>query len=152
MTLAGGRPPKPLELKRRLGNPGKRPLPETLTTVDPTPAAADRPRFKDGGALLQHVLHHGGATWIGTTDVAADLLVDLYDDWRTARDVWRTSHAWTDFKLSDGLTGRLQTCLATLGLNPSDLGRLGLARVETRATGLAALRAERARMAGRPAG
>ena len=152
MPHAGGRPPKPLELKRRLGNPGKRPWPETLTTVDPTPAVADRPRFNDGGALLQHILDHGGATWIGTTDVAADLLVDLYDDWLTARAAWHTSHAWADFKMYDGLTGRLQTCLATLGLNPAERGRLGLARVEATATGLAALRAERARKAGRPAG
>ena len=40
------------------------------------------------------------------------------------------------------LEKRLTTWLGLLGLNPADRGRLGLAQVRTKATGLAALREE----------
>ena len=144
--------PHPVELKQRRGNPGKRPLPKVLTRVESTVSVQERPRFASGAALLQHILDNGGSTWIGTTDVAADVLIDLYDDWLVARSSWQGSRSWADFKVYDGLTGRLQTCLGTLGLNPADRGRLGLAQVKAKATGLAAIREERALKAGRPVG
>ena len=50
------------------------------------------------------------------------------------------------------LERQLTTWLAQLGLNPADRGRLGLALVQAKATGLAALREERALKAGRRAG
>jgi hypothetical protein len=136
-------------MKRRLGNPGKRPLPTVVSTVEPIDGF---PRFDSGSSLLKHVLDNGGSEWIGKTDVAAILLIDLYDDWLSARTTWQSSARSDDFKAYDSLTGRLQTCLATLGLNPADRGRLGLAKVQAKATGLAALRQERALKAGRPAG
>jgi hypothetical protein len=150
--MPAGRPPKPLEQKRRLGNPGKRPLPEPITVLAPSEPAATRAAFADGRALLQHVLDNGASAWIGPTDVAADILVVLYDDWLRAREAWLVSGFKDDFKAYDAITGRLQVCLSTLGLNPSDRGRLGLAEVQAKATGLSALREARASKAGRRAG
>ena len=144
-----GRPPKPIELKRRLGNPGKRPLPEPVTVLPPVVDAADAPTYTTGAQLLQTVLDSGASAWIGPTDVAAQRLVTLWDDLEVARGIWRAEATEASFKAYLGLSKEVTTCLSSLGLDPSARGRLGLAAVKARSK-LEEMRDRR--RAGRPAG
>ncbi len=49
MSKPVGRPPKPVEQKRRAGNPGKRPLPDVVIPI-PTSAIAPEPHRPLGSA------------------------------------------------------------------------------------------------------
>lgn len=144
-----GRPPKPLELKKALGNPGKRPLPDPVTVLPAVATAAAVPTYETGAQLLQVVLDSGASAWIGPTDVAASRLVDLWDDMQDARRIWRQDPTEPHYKAYVGLSKEVAVCLSALGLDPTARGRLGLAAVKTRSK-LEEMRARRE--AGRPAG
>jgi hypothetical protein len=139
-----------VELKERLGNPGKAPLPRLTALV--TTSGAPRPSgFADGASLVQYVLDHGASAWIGPTDAGASILADLYDDWLIARAAWRETGSDKEFKAYDSLTKTLGSWLSELCLTPGKRSGLGLVVVQAKAAGLAALREERALKAGRPA-
>lgn len=144
-----GRPPKPIELKKALGNPGKRPLPDPVTVLPAVATAAAVPTYETGAQLLQAVLDSGASAWIGPTDVAASRLVDLWDDMQDARRIWRQDPTEPHYKAYVGLSKEVTVCLSALGLDPTARGRLGLAAVKTRSK-LEEMRARRE--AGRPAG
>lgn len=65
-----GRPPKPIEMKRRLGNPGKRKLPAKATTTAIAPSAAMPPvpisLGQPGVALWKELLEQ--APWLARVD------------------------------------------------------------------------------------
>ncbi len=75
-----GRPSKPIEVKRRTGNPGKRPLPPRRTTIA-LPSAAGHPApitlGPDGRELWQRAQE--GAGWLSDVDLVA--LEDLALTW-----------------------------------------------------------------------
>jgi len=165
-----GRPRKPLEEKRRLGNLSKVPLPNPVTSLKPVDVKVitnDGPR--DGDELVQALMAAGAATWIGETDALATLRLvrDAWDERQVLRDLI-AKHGYTDVATSDrggsrpiarpevamlrDVEKQITVWLGQLGLNPSDRGRLGLAEVRAKATGLSALREERALKAGRHAG
>ena len=162
-----GRPPMPVELKRRLGNPGKRPLPDPVTVLAPL-SVIDRPATPDDGeALIAALLEAGAAAWIGTTDQLATLRL-LQDGWdRRARlmtDIDRHGHTYAatgqggtrhyprpEVAILRDLERQITVWLSQLGLNPADRGRLGLAQVKARSK-LEELRDRRARMVGPRAG
>ena len=127
-----GRPPKPIELKRRLGNPGKRPLPDPVTVLPSVVKAEEAPAYTSGTQLLQAVLDAGASAWIGPTDVAAQRLVTLWDDLEAARALWRDTPTEANFKAYLGLSKEVTVCLSSLGLDPTARGRLGLAQVKAR--------------------
>ena len=81
MPHAGGRPPKPLEQKMRLGNPGKRRLPRPVTVIAPVDVQVmngDGPRT--GDELVDALMAAGAGSWIGETDALFTL--------RLVRDGW----------------------------------------------------------------
>jgi hypothetical protein len=123
-------------------------LPDPIVALAPSPPATERPRFASGAELLQHVLDAGARSWISPTDALADVLVLVYDDWLVAGARWRATGLPADYRVYDALTGRLMACLSDLGLDPVSRSRLGLAEVQA-LSGLADLRAQRARKAGR---
>ena len=162
-----GRPPKPLEEKLRLGNPGGRPLPKPITAIRPVEVEVSdetRPPQRPGTGRSPHA---GPApeAGIGETDAIATLRLVLqgWDERERLRAVIEEAgHTQVNEKgvviarpevaMLRELERSLTAWFSQLGLNPADRGRLGLAQVQAKATGLAALRQERALKAGRPAG
>ena len=65
MSKPVGRPPKPVEQKRRTGNPGKRPLPEVTIAIPTSPVAPvpHRPLGPAGQQFWERVWSVG-FTWI----------------------------------------------------------------------------------------
>ena len=128
-----GRPPKPAELKRRLGNPGKRPLPASVIALPPVARAAEVQPFGSGAEMLQRVLDDGASAWIGPTDQpSAELARQLWDDRQRARLAWAEDPTADAFRMYDELTKRLIACLSALGLDPTSRSRLGVAEVKAR--------------------
>lgn len=148
-----GPPPKPLEQKRRMGNPGKRSLPVagSLALVPPATAAS----IEALGPLGVELMEAGASAWLGRTDQL--VLLRLIEDGWTERMQLRSRWIASDFS-NDGIAKRLGKVEDDLtkwvqlaGLTPVDRSRLGVAEVKAQST-LEALRESRARRVGRPAG
>lgn len=130
-----GRPPKPVERKRLLGNPGRRPLPDE-STVQLIPAVTEtpepeRPLLQPGRALWDKVWEMG-ANWISpSSDVELLLMTcEMVDErWNLRAKVMRDG----DPKDRRGLRA-LETLiinnLSLLGFTPTDRSRLGVAEVK----------------------
>lgn len=160
-----GRRPKPIEEKRRLGNPGKRPLPNPVTAIKPVEVeVVTGGAPQSGKELVDALMAAGAAAWVSETDALATLrlLQDGWDERARLREhiaehgysysVNGRIYARPEAGAIRELEKQITVWLSQLGLNPSDRGRLGLAEVKAKATGLAALREERAAKAGRRAG
>jgi len=162
MPRKPGPAPKPIELKKRLGNPGRRPLPEPVVSIRPFEVEAfgdDGP--KTGLELVEALMAAGADGWISEVDALTTLRLvkDAWDERGTLREIiareghtqevegriWARPEVGMLRELEKGLT----TWLGLLGLDPADRGRLGLAQVQAKPTGLAALREEVAAKAGR---
>ena len=130
-----GRPPKPAEIKRLTGNPGKRPLPEKGNLVL-LPAVSDIPEpkrklFEQGRELWDRVWTMGH-TWISySTDV--DLLTivceQLDERSRLRATVWNEGRN-DDRKALRALEKQIIENLSLLGFTPTDRTRLGIAEVK----------------------
>lgn len=132
-----GRPPKPIEQKRKLGNPGKRALPDPrdlqqlkpATTV-PTPP---RPLLQPGSELWQRIWDLG-ATWISPESDLEFLLMtcELVDErWNLRIKVMQKDDSRMRRALRE-LDRQIFSNLSMLGLTPTDRSRLGVAEVQTR--------------------
>ncbi len=135
--MPAGRPPKPIEQKRLLGNPGKRALPDQnevvlLDPVEETPEPP-RPLLKYGRDLWDRVWGIG-ATWVSDkTDI--ELLVmtcEMIDErWNLRVKVMQND----DPRMRRGLREldrQIVSNLSLLGFTPSDRSRLGVAEVKAR--------------------
>jgi hypothetical protein len=127
--------PKPVEQKRLLGNPGKRPLPRTGTLVA-LPGASDppepaRPLGAAGRALWERLWRSPASRWLARdVDAEAVLMLCEQADERVALRVtvlrdgdWRARAALR------ALDAQVAAGLGALGLNPVDRARLALAEV-----------------------
>jgi len=131
-----GRPPKPVEQKRLLGNPGHRPLPDQdmvaiipAITEKPEP---DRPLGKPGREMWDRVWDTG-ATWISpSTDIELLLITcELVDErWSLRAKVLQTEDRQLRRQLHD-LTRIIIGNLSLLGFTPTDRSRMGVAEVKT---------------------
>lgn len=120
---SGGQNRKPTELKRQLGNPGKRALPAPLVALPPVQRVSSIPQFESGEEFVQHILDNGGSTWIAPTDaMAVDLARRLYDRMLQADDP----------RIFIKIVEALSRCLSSLGLDPVARSRLGVAEVKAR--------------------
>jgi hypothetical protein len=130
-----GRPPKPAEQKRMLGNPGKRPLPESneiqlLEPANETPTP-DRPLGKPGLELWERVWE-SGASWISPhTDLELLLITcELVDErWSLRAQVLQGDDHRARRQLND-LTRIIIGNLSLLGFTPTDRSRLGVAEIK----------------------
>lgn len=148
-----GRPPKPVEVRRRAGNPGKRPLPEPKTAL---PAANGVPRTPNGlktpGKRLWGQVWALGQAWLtpgldyNTVELAArafdeiaDYRADLARYGRLLEEPIATpSGEIVGTRLvanpAEGMLRRAEKQLAgwlsALALTPTDRARLGLAQVK----------------------
>lgn len=130
-----GRPPKPVEVKRRLGNPGKRPL-QSPSLVLALPAA-DRVPLEPTGLLmpgqeLWHRVWTQGISWISpATDLTAvEQACYLLDDLTVARERFRATRDPADGRMVNAFVQTLESSLGRLGFDPSSRSKLGVAEVK----------------------
>ena len=138
-----GPPPKPNEIKRRNGNPGKKKLP-VLANVIALPQISSAPiHLSDTGKKLWLEISEM-APWIATTD--GKLLIELCEKMDKKYEL-REKLAATDYVLftdkgyayANPLFSMLNTVendiiklLSLLGLTPADRSKLGVAEVKVR--------------------
>jgi len=142
-----GRPPKPAELKRAQGNPGRRKLPE-LAVVQTLPMAITIPDApadlgKDGLELWGRAWSMA-ITWLSPdSDLSAiENACRAADDLTIARARYRATTEPADARAVVALTKSLSDALASLGFDPTSRSRLGVAEVK-RASALDNLIAKR---------
>ena len=139
-----GRPPKPIEEKRRLGNPGKRRLP-AIGSVVHLPMAIDVPDAPGDLGLEGHRMWEGvwsnGLMWISpaSDSQAVEDACRLADDVAKARERYRVTGDPADGRIVAALSREFRAALSELGFNPTARSRLGVAEV-TRVSKLEALR------------
>lgn len=126
--MPAGRPPKPVEQKRRIGNPGKRPLPGALTIMP----AVDIQVTADG-PIITALVESGAASWIGATDMPTVRVAQrLWDDMERLRSALDDDFNPKVHSAYIATVKELGVCLSKLGLSPSDRSRLGVAEVKAR--------------------
>lgn len=140
--MPAGRPPTPTERKRRLGNPGKRTLPDSSNVVALPPVADDAPSQLGpaGRAVWDLVIDQ--CKWLAESD--RPTLVMLCEKFDRRQDFMVRLEAsepvlYTEkgYAYPNPLVGMLSTLeselaklLAALGLTPTDRTRLGVAEVK----------------------
>lgn len=144
-----GRPPKPTEVKRRTGNPGKRQLPEPATVVAlPMAHGVPEPPTDFGleARRLWERVWGDGITWISpaSDQEAAEQACRLADDIEIARERYRATRDPGDGRMVVQFSKALTDALSALGFDPTSRSRLGVAEVK-RASALDELIARRAR-------
>lgn len=130
-----GRPPKPVEQKRLLGNPGKRALPNESTVVA-LPSAygipePHRPLGPSGTELWDRIWGLAN-TWLSPNTDGELLLMtcELLDErWNLRVRVMRDARPEERKALRD-LDRQLVANLSLLGFSPTDRSRLGVAEVK----------------------
>ena len=141
-----GRPAKPIEEKRKLGNPGKRPLPTGVLELRPVDfSSLETPAHF--GAAAQFVwakAWHSGLSWLSPeSDIAiVTAACELADMRQKARERYMATGDSKDAGAVQKLNAEYLKCLSLMGFSPSDRSRLGLAEVK-RQTKLEQLRAAR---------
>lgn len=142
--MTAGRPPKPAEQKRRLGNPGKRAMPAVATVTALAPVDNDVPAgLEDAGvALWTHVTATGKA-WLALSDHPMLTLLCELADRRTELAAHIATHGWTVVRPGDGhmvanpavamladVEKRMVHIASLLGMTPADRTRIGLGEVK----------------------
>ena len=135
--MTAGRPSKPIEQKRLLGNPGKRALPDegaiVLLPAVTEPPEPPRPLLKYGQDLWDRIWSLG-ATWVSDkTDLELlTMTCEMIDErWNLRVKVMQTD----DPRMRRGLREldrQIVSNLSLLGFTPSDRARLGVAEVKAR--------------------
>jgi hypothetical protein len=135
--MPNGRPPKPIEQKRLLGNPGKRALPNQseiiLMTQNDWMPEPTRPLLKYGQELWDRIWGMG-ATWVSDkTDLELLMMTcEMVDErWNLRVKVMQSD----DHRLRRGLREldrQIVSNLSLLGFTPSDRARLGVAEIKAR--------------------
>lgn len=131
-----GRPPKPIEQKRALGNPGRRPLPQEGSLVllpsmyeIPEPP---RPLVTEAAKALWTRTWSMGQTWLSPqTDIELLLMTcEMVDErWNLRIKVLQDNRPEERKGLRD-LERQLVANLSLLGFTPTDRSRLGVAEVK----------------------
>jgi hypothetical protein len=153
MARPVGRPPKPTEQKRRLGNPGKRKLPSAEVAIVGQVAAPEpvRPLGQVGLAFWQRVWAIGFA-WISPqTDIELlQMVCEQIDERQALRVRVLRDGDWRDRTALRALDAQVLDCLSLLGFTPVDRARLGFVEVKIQ-NELDAYRERKAKSGGRAA-
>ena len=153
MAITGrpsGRPSKPLEVKRALGNPGQRPLPdaplpgEGLAGVSSVPTP---PELGEAGLELWDHVWVAGRTWLAPESdrTIITLLCNAQDEAEEIRLRVQSGEIERFYTTANGqmvthpmvtqlanLRAQMTAWLAAIGFSPADRSRLGLAEVRVR--------------------
>lgn len=130
----GGANAKPTAVKQRLGNPGKRPLPEprvlTLASFNTAPPEPVRPLSSVGRSLWDRTLT--AATWVDpVVDIEClQMLCEQADERASLRyRVLSGEGDWRERSQLRALDAQIMAGLAALGLSPVDRARMGIGEV-----------------------
>jgi hypothetical protein len=131
-----GRPPKPIEQKRALGNPGRRPLPQEgslvlLPSMYEVPEPP-RPLITQAARDIWERTWSMGQTWLSPqTDIELLLMTcEMVDErWNLRIKVLQDNRPEERKGLRD-LERQLIANLSLLGFTPTDRSRLGVAEVK----------------------
>jgi len=133
--MPNGRPPKPTEVKRKLGNPGGRKLPnqgeiQMFEPVSSLPEPA-RPLLKYGREFWDKVWRNG-LQWISVNTDSELLLMtcELVDERWNLRVRVMQSNDWRERRALRELDDRIIRNLSLMGFTPADRSRLGVAEVK----------------------
>jgi hypothetical protein len=145
-----GRPPKPIEEKRRLGNPGKRALPDGASlTVLPGASEPPEPRRPLGrhGRELWNEIWTSPAAWLapGVDSEHVLVLCELLDERVALRATVLRAQDRHERRALRALDTEYLGALADLGLNPVERARLGVAEVKKPSSTLDAIAERRAK-------
>ena len=142
-----GRPPKPVEQKRALGNPGKRSLPDPPGVGKGLPATSDIPQppaLGVDGTELWNELWSAGKSWLSPKSDAAiiTLLCQAHDESEQIRRSLAIGEVPRYYVLPNGsfvshpfvtqlqqLRTQKTAWLAALGFSPTDRARLGIGEI-----------------------
>jgi hypothetical protein len=129
-------PPKPIEQKRLVGNPGRRPLPDSESTMTLYSGSREPlvPLGEAGRALWDSVFSEG-ELWISPrTDVAwLQVVCELLDRREVLKAEWMADPTNRPVNMSLLETEKLlQSGLGLLGFTPTDRSRLGVAEVKAK--------------------
>jgi hypothetical protein len=129
-------PAKPIELKRKLGNPGKRAMPGEgeLMTIEGGFREPLRPLGEAGQQLWDEIYMVGGM-WISpqSDTQLLQMTCELLDRREILREEFLADPTERKVNMSLLETEKLiQTSLSLLGFTPSDRSRLGLAQVKAK--------------------
>lgn len=129
-------PAKPVELKRKLGNPGKRAMPGEgeLMTIEAGFREPLRPLGEAGQQLWDEIYMVGGM-WISprSDTQLLQMCCELLDRREILREEFLGDPTNRPVNMSLLETEKLiQTSLSLLGFTPSDRSRLGLAEVKAK--------------------
>lgn len=126
-------PPKPAEMKRLLGNPGKAKLPKEVAYIEGGYVEPARPLDWAGKQLWDAAMTTGG-NWIArNSDTQLLLMTCEQMDRRTGLiDKITESGDWRMYRALHDLEKMISGNLSMLGFTPTDRTRLGLAEVKAR--------------------
>jgi hypothetical protein len=129
-------PARPIEMKRKLGNPGKRAMPKEgeLMQIEGGYREPLRPLGEAGLQLWSEVFDAGGL-WISlkTDTQLLQMVCELLDRREILREQFWADPADRKVNMSLLETEKLiQSSLSLLGFTPSDRSRLGLAEVKAK--------------------
>ena len=133
--MTAGRPPKPAELKRITGNPGKRKLP-VLAEVTLLPMAHQIPdapeNLGEEGLALWNQAWAAAITWLSPSSDfrAMENAARLADDLALARNKYRATLDAADGRLLIHVNKAFVDSLSSLGFDPTSRSRLGVAEVK----------------------
>ena len=131
--MPAGRPPKPTEVKRRLGNPGKRALPATVTVL-PMARGIPKPPTDLGpeGRRLWKRAWGSAITWLSPDSDSTQLeeTCRTADDLKVARYRYRATSDPKDARAVVALSKQLTEGLAALAFTPTARTRMGVAEVK----------------------
>jgi len=133
--MPAGRPTKPTEVKRKLGNPGGRALPDSnlVQYLPPAVVVPDphRPLLKYGREFWDKVWS-AGLTWVSPNTDAELLLMtcELVDERWNLRIKVMQSGEWRERRALREIDSRIISNLSLLGFTPADRSRLGVAEVK----------------------
>jgi len=124
-------PARPLEQKRLLGNPGKRPLPQPLPVVPGGYIEPARP-LEFAGLQLWRSAMTTGEQWIArNTDTQLLLMTCEQMDRRTQLiTAIEETQEWRLYRALHDLEKMISSNLSMLGFTPADRTRLGMAEVK----------------------
>ena len=128
-------PARPIEMKRKLGNPGKRAMPREgeLMQIEGGYREPLRP-LGEAGLQLWSEIYEAGGLWVSKTDShLLQMVCELLDRREILREEFRADPTERKVNMSLLETEKLiQSSLSLLGFTPSDRSRLGLAEVKAK--------------------
>lgn len=133
--MPSGRPSKPVEVKRKLGNPGQRRLPDQsqIQMFEPVVSVPEpyRPLLKYGREFWDKVWLNG-LQWISVNTDSELLLMtcELIDERWNLRVRVMQSNDWRERRALRELDSRIISNLSLMGFTPADRSKLGVAEVK----------------------